>query len=84
MCSWTYMHANITKELFSRRVPYHNYASEIQAMAAISSRELPQFGDLVGHHAELLQGICRQCWNFNPEQRITISEILDTLPGAAD
>ncbi|KAL5496066.1 hypothetical protein ACEPAH_3159 [Sanghuangporus vaninii] len=67
-------------ELFSRRRPYDKYRSEIQVMAAIRSRELPQFDDIMGNHrGSLFKNICQKCWKFDPEERITVRGVLDVL-----
>ncbi|KAL5522370.1 hypothetical protein ACEPAG_8386 [Sanghuangporus baumii] len=68
-------------ELFSRRAPYHKYRSQLQAIQAITSRQLPHFDhDMDDHRGELFKNICQECWKFDPEERITIHRVLGMLP----
>ncbi|KAL5496064.1 hypothetical protein ACEPAH_3157 [Sanghuangporus vaninii] len=68
-------------ELLTRKIPYYQYKIEKQVPNIISRGKLPPLDipDLERPSSTLLKKVCEECWNLNPEERITMHEALKML-----
>ena len=65
----------------SRRLPYYQHSLEPRVLKEIGGGKLPLFEeeDMQRPNSALLKKVCDECWHLNPEERITMPEVLRML-----
>lgn len=67
------------QELLTRKIPYFELKTDLQAMFAINQGELPSSPDTTTFVRQKLWLLCNHCWQEDPQFRPAMSLVSDQL-----